>query len=182
MSWCRRARRPRPRRSSPRRRRRSPPWSTAAGGAPGLIGIAKDTLEDLDRHLAKARDADIIVTIGGASVGDHDLVHKALSAQGVTLDFWKIAMRPGKPMMFGRKGRQRFIGLPGNPVSALICAEVFLLPLVPRLSGGVAETAMRRVALGARDRGQRSPQAFHARKARADCGWRRDRDGAPLAG
>ncbi len=121
---------------------------TAAGGAPGLIGIAKDTVEDLNRHLAKARDADIVVTIGGASVGDHDLVHKALSAQGVTLDFWKIAMRPGKPMMFGRKGRQRFIGLPGNPVSALICAEVFLLPLVRRLAGGTAETAMRRVVLG----------------------------------
>ena len=109
--------------------------------APGLIGIAKDTLEDLEKHLGKARDADIVVTIGGASVGDHDLVHKALSALGVTLDFWKIAMRPGKPMMFGRKGRQRFIGLPGNPVSALICAEVFLMPLVRRLSGGVAETA-----------------------------------------
>ena len=121
---------------------------TAAGGAPGLLGIAKDTVEDLDRHLAKARDADIVVTIGGASVGDHDLVHKALQSQGVTLDFWKIAMRPGKPMMFGRKGRQRFIGLPGNPVSALICAEVFLMPLVRRLSGGMAETAMRRIALG----------------------------------
>ncbi|MEZ5923652.1 MAG: molybdopterin molybdotransferase MoeA [Hyphomicrobiaceae bacterium] len=122
---------------------------TAAGGAPGLLGIARDTLDDLARHLARSRDADVVVTIGGASVGDHDLVHKALEAQGVALDFWKIAMRPGKPMMFGRRGGQRFIGLPGNPVSALICAEVFLMPLVRRLGGGTAETALRQVKLGA---------------------------------
>jgi molybdopterin molybdotransferase len=119
----------------------------SAGGAPGIIGIARDTIEDLMVHLARTSDADIIVTIGGASVGDHDLVHKALGNLGVTLDFWKIAMRPGKPMMFGRKGRQRFIGLPGNPVSALICAEVFLTPLVRRLAGGMAETTLRHVAL-----------------------------------
>jgi molybdopterin molybdotransferase len=121
---------------------------SAAGGAPGFLGIAKDTLEDLRRHLANALDADIVVTIGGASVGDHDLVHKALADRGVTLDFWKIAMRPGKPMMFGRKGMQRFIGLPGNPVSALICAEVFLMPLVRRLAGRAEAGRMRAVALG----------------------------------
>lgn len=121
---------------------------SAAGGAPGFLGIAADTLDDLARHLAKARDADIVVTIGGASVGDHDLVHKALADKGVTFDFWKIAMRPGKPMMFGRKGAQRFVGLPGNPVSALICAEVFLMPLVRRLAGRAETGGLRRVALG----------------------------------
>jgi molybdopterin molybdotransferase len=120
----------------------------AAGGAPALLGIAGDTIDDIVSHLAKADQADIVVTIGGASVGDSDLVAEALGRLGVALDFWKIAMRPGKPMMFGRRGGQRIVGLPGNPVSAMICAEVFLMPLVRRLAGGTAETALRRVALG----------------------------------
>ena len=66
--------------------------------------------------------ADIIVTLGGASVGDHDLVHDVLTAKGMQLDFWKIAMRPGKPLMFGRLGATRVIGLPGNPVASLVCS------------------------------------------------------------
>ena len=83
----------------------------------------------------QAADADIVVTIGGASVGDHDLVGPVLREMGMALDFWKIAMRPGKPLMFGRLGRQRVLGLPGNPVSSMICARVFLVPLVTRLLG-----------------------------------------------
>ena len=75
------------------------------------------------------------MTIGGASVGDHDLVKEALAASGMTLDFWRIAMRPGKPLMFGRLGEHRVLGLPGNPVSAFVCGLLFLRPLIGALLG-----------------------------------------------
>ncbi|MGE0613149.1 MAG: gephyrin-like molybdotransferase Glp [Hyphomicrobiales bacterium] len=107
----------------------------AAGGAPERIGIARDTRESLAEHIGCAGDADILLTIGGASVGDHDLVQEALKAHGVSFDFWRIAMRPGKPLMFGRKGRQRFLGVPGNPVSALVCSRLFLVPMLRALLG-----------------------------------------------
>ena len=107
----------------------------AFGGEPILLGIAPDNLTDTVEHLAQARDADIVVTTGGASVGDHDLVRPAFEQLGVKLDFWKLAMRPGKPMLFGRLGHQRMLGLPGNPVSALITARVFLAPLITALLG-----------------------------------------------
>jgi molybdopterin molybdotransferase len=107
----------------------------AAGGEPRLLGIAGDTRAALEEKIAAAGDADVLVTIGGASVGDHDLVGPVLHARGMALDFWKIAMRPGKPMLFGRMGSQRVLGLPGNPVSAMICARVFLVPLIERLLG-----------------------------------------------
>lgn len=121
---------------------------TGAGGAATFAGIAKDTRAALHEKLDAARDADIIVTIGGASVGDHDLVGPVLKERGVTLDFWKIAMRPGKPLMFGRMGGQRVMGLPGNPVSSMICARVFLMPLIRRLVGaGDPDFARRRATL-----------------------------------
>jgi molybdopterin molybdotransferase len=107
----------------------------AAGGAPRLLGIAADTREALEAKIAAASDADVLVTLGGASVGEHDLVLPVLKARGVTIDFWKIAMRPGKPMLFGRLNGQRILGLPGNPVSAMVCARVFLVPLIERLLG-----------------------------------------------
>jgi molybdopterin molybdotransferase len=107
----------------------------AFGGEPILLGIAPDNLADIVDHLERASNADIIVTTGGASVGDHDLVGPAFEQLGVKLDFWKLAMRPGKPMLFGRLGRQRLLGLPGNPVSALITARVFLSPLIDALLG-----------------------------------------------
>jgi molybdopterin molybdotransferase len=75
------------------------------------------------------------VTTGGASVGDHDLIIESLQARGMTLDFWQIAMRPGKPLLFGQLGATPVLGLPGNPVSALVCAILFLLPALMRLSG-----------------------------------------------
>ncbi len=107
----------------------------SAGGRPRLLGIAGDTLADLQTKLEKAGDADVVVTIGGASVGEHDLVEKALTSSGFELDFWKIAMRPGKPLMFAQRQPQRAIGVPGNPVSAIICSRIFVIPLIASLSG-----------------------------------------------
>jgi len=103
------------------------------GGEALLLGIARDTKGALAEKIEAASCADVLVTIGGASVGDHDLVAPALQAAGTEISFWKIAMRPGKPMMFGRRGTQRVLGLPGNPVSSMICGRVFLVPLIMRM-------------------------------------------------
>ena len=83
--------------------------------------------------------ADVLVTSGGASVGEHDLVQQALTAQSMQLAFWKVAVRPGRPMMHGRIGQTRVLGLPGNPVSAYVCAFLFLTPLLRRLMGRLAD-------------------------------------------
>ncbi|PHR24758.1 MAG: molybdopterin molybdenumtransferase MoeA [Hoeflea sp.] len=109
----------------------------AAGAEVIDLGIAIDRMEALDEALdtAIAQEADVLVTIGGASVGDHDLVQKALTGRGMALDFWKIAMRPGKPLMSGKLGGLRVLGLPGNPASSLVCAHLFLEPLITRLGG-----------------------------------------------
>ena len=107
----------------------------AFGGEPRLLGIAGDTLADLQAKLDLSGDADVLVTIGGASVGDRDLVKPALEARGMALDFWKVAMRPGKPMLFGRLDTGRVLGLPGNPLSCLITARIFLVPLLFALQG-----------------------------------------------
>jgi molybdopterin molybdotransferase len=113
------------------------------------LGIAADTIEATTSGIRRARDtgADILITTGGASVGDHDLVKQSLEAEGVAMAFWRIAMRPGKPMMHGRLGPMRVIGLPGNPVSSYVCAYLFLVPLIRALSGRshvhhVLETAL----------------------------------------
>lgn len=97
-------------------------------------GIVRDDLDALTSAI-RASDADILVTCGGASVGDHDLVRPALAQAGAELDFWKVAMRPGKPLMAGKRGRQIVLGLPGNPVSAYVTAFLFLRPLIASLSG-----------------------------------------------
>ena len=101
------------------------------------LGIAADTPEAIKEGIRRARDAgaDILVTTGGASVGDRDLVKPSLEAEGVAIAFWKIAMRPGKPMMQRRLGAMRVIGLPGNPVSSYVCGFLFLVPLIRALSG-----------------------------------------------
>jgi molybdopterin molybdotransferase len=112
----------------------------AHGGEAVKLGIARDTLESIVTLARAGKAADILLTIGGASVGERDLVATALKSEGLTLDFWKIAMRPGKPMLYGRMGGQRVLGVPGNPVSALICAHVFLLPMMARMLG-LAEAA-----------------------------------------
>lgn len=107
-------------------------------GAEALdLGIARDDLPALTAAIDAARDAgaDVLVTLGGASVGDHDLVQRALAARGWELGFWRIAMRPGKPLMHGRLGAMTVLGLPGNPVSSIVCSLIFLVPLVRALSG-----------------------------------------------
>ena len=111
--------------------------ATKAGAEAIDLGIARDTLESLDERIQAARDAgaDILVTLGGASVGEHDLVQKALSRQGMDLGFWRVALRPGKPLMHGRLGGTLLLGLPGNPVSSLVCAVLFLIPAIRALLG-----------------------------------------------
>jgi len=101
------------------------------------LGVAADTLDATTAGIRRAREsgADVLITTGGASVGDHDLVQQALKAEGIAMSFWKIAMRPGKPMMHGRIGAMRVIGLPGNPVSSYVCAFLFMVPLIRALSG-----------------------------------------------
>jgi molybdopterin molybdotransferase len=101
------------------------------------LGIARDTLESLQERIEAARDAgaDILVTLGGASVGEHDLVQQALSRQGMDLGFWRVALRPGKPLMHGRLGSTLLLGLPGNPVSTLVCTVLFLIPAIRALLG-----------------------------------------------
>jgi molybdopterin molybdotransferase len=101
------------------------------------LGIVPDRLAETAAAVRRARDlgADILVTSGGASVGDYDLVQKALAAEGLALSFWKVALRPGRPMMHGRLGAMHVLGLPGNPVSAYVCAVLFLVPLIRRLAG-----------------------------------------------
>lgn len=108
-----------------------------AGGTALDLGIARDNHVDLAGKIEAARtaQADVLVTLGGASVGEHDLVQAALKAQGMELGFWKIAMRPGKPMMMGRLGRMVALGLPGNPVSSIVCGHLFAMPLVEALLG-----------------------------------------------
>jgi molybdopterin molybdotransferase len=101
------------------------------------IGIVPDKVEATVEAIRKARasEADVLVTTGGASVGDYDLVQRGLKAEGLELSFWRVALRPGRPMMNGRLGSMHVLGLPGNPVSAYVCAYLFLVPLLRRLAG-----------------------------------------------
>ena len=122
---------------------------TQAGAEPVDLGIAADTTNALTHGIERAAGADVLVTLGGASVGDHDLVQHALDTLGMTLDFWKIAMRPGKPLMFGTLGETRVLGLPGNPVSTFVCARIFLRPLLDTLLGATPQEPTERALLGA---------------------------------
>ncbi|MBX3577993.1 MAG: molybdopterin molybdotransferase MoeA [Rhizobiaceae bacterium] len=140
------------------------PGQIVASNATGVAALAREAgAEALDLGIArderpaiaaKVRDAlaagaDVIVTLGGASVGDHDLVHEVLAGEGMQLDFWKIAMRPGKPLMFGRLGATRVIGLPGNPVSSMVCSVLFLKPLLLSLAGRPPAQTIREARLTA---------------------------------
>ncbi len=107
----------------------------AVGGEPTVFPVARDDEAVIASVADQVQGMDMLVTTGGASVGDHDLVIKSLQARGMTLDFWQIAMRPGKPLLFGQLGATPVLGLPGNPVSAMVCAILFLVPALARLSG-----------------------------------------------
>jgi molybdopterin molybdotransferase len=111
-----------------------------AGGVPHDLGIAGDDIAALQAAIEAARtaQADVLVTLGGASVGDHDLVKSALAREGMELGFWRIAMRPGKPLLQGRLGGMLILGLPGNPAAAIVCSLLFLVPLLRCLSGDPA--------------------------------------------
>jgi molybdopterin molybdotransferase len=130
-----------------------------AGGEPLDLGIARDTLGDLHRAVRAAREApvDLLVTLGGASVGEHDLVQSALTEAGMALGFWRVALRPGKPLMHGRLGPMLLLGLPGNPVSSVVCAILFVVPAIRALLGDPgagddpAENALLGTALPAND-------------------------------
>jgi molybdopterin molybdotransferase len=128
------------------------------------FGIVPDRREGLAASIETTlRDgADVIVTLGGASVGEHDLVRGVLNDVGVELDFWKIAMRPGKPLMLGRKGATRVLGLPGNPVSSYVCAQLFLLPLLAALQGRIFMQD-HRTAILARPMPANGPRQHYAR-------------------
>jgi molybdopterin molybdotransferase len=109
----------------------------SAGGIVSDLGIARDRIDDITASVRRARawGADVLVTTGGASVGEHDLVQRALTSEGLDLSFWRVALRPGRPMMHGRLGGMQVLGLPGNPVSSYVCAFLFLVPLIRRLAG-----------------------------------------------
>ena len=117
------------------------------GGSVRDLGILPDRIEAIQGIAQHAAGADLVVTLGGASVGDHDLIQKALGSKGFALDFWKIAMRPGKPLIFGRLADIPLIGLPGNPVSALVCAILFVQPAIGALLGGNTAVATRAARL-----------------------------------
>jgi len=120
----------------------------ALGGEAIDLGIARDDEGSLRAMLAGARGADLLVTIGGASVGDHDLVQKVLGSEGLQLNFYKVAMRPGKPLIFGRLGNTPVLGLPGNPVSVGVTGAVFLKPAIEAMLGLPAVETFETVRLG----------------------------------
>ncbi len=135
----------------------------AEGAVARLLPIARDTEADLSTIFGLAEGADLIVTIGGASVGDHDLVARVAGHRGLERAFYKIAMRPGKPLMAGRLGAAAMLGLPGNPVSALVCGHLFLLPLLRAMSGLPSAPAPMRIARLAVDVGPNGPRDHYMR-------------------
>ena len=130
----------------------------AWGGEPTLFDIARDDAKLIEDRIAAGAQHDLLITLGGASVGDHDLVQDALKAQGFAMDFWRIAMRPGKPLMFAARDRARVLGLPGNPVSTMVCALLFVRPAMERMlrqAGDPVTTTTARLAVDVKDNDQR---------------------------
>ena len=134
-----------------------------AGAAPRILPIARDKAASLRTALELAADADLILTIGGASVGDHDLVAPVAQELGLETAFHKVAMRPGKPLMSGRLGDAMMIGLPGNPVSAMVCGHVFVLPVLRAMLGHPAGGPPLRQARLATALGANGPRAHYMR-------------------
>ncbi len=117
------------------------------------LGVVPDKVDAIAAAVRRAREAraDVLVTTGGASVGDHDLVQRALAAEGLDLSFWRVALRPGRPMMHGKVGGMQVLGVPGNPVSSYVCAFLFLVPLLRRLTGRTDIQPTRQAAILGRD-------------------------------
>ena len=134
-----------------------------AGAEVRMLPIARDTAASLKQAFALARGADLIVTIGGASVGDHDLIAPVAAELGMEQAFYKVAMRPGKPLMAGKIGASAMIGLPGNPVSAMVCGAVFVLPMLRRMLGLQDVQAPLRDAPLGRSIGPNGPRAHYMR-------------------
>jgi molybdopterin molybdotransferase len=135
----------------------------AEGAEARLLPIARDRRDHLASVLDLAREADLVVTLGGASVGEHDLVRETATGMGLELDFYRIAMRPGKPLMAGRLGDIPLVGLPGNPVSAFVCAHLFLRPAIRAMLGldaGLPTTLTGRLAVAI---GPNGPRAHYMR-------------------
>ncbi len=135
----------------------------AAGARVRLLPIARDTVESLTAAFRLAEGADLIVTVGGASVGDHDLVAPVAASLGMEQSFYKVAMRPGKPLMAGRMGDSVLVGLPGNPVSAMVCSLIFILPMLRSMLDLGAEPAPRGEAVLAEDIGANGPREHYMR-------------------
>lgn len=133
-----------------------------AGGLPRRLPIARDTEASLRASFAAAEGCNLIVSIGGASVGDHDLIGRVTEALGMERAFWRIAMRPGKPLVAGRLGGAAFLGLPGNPVSAVVCGVIFVQPLLRRMQGLATDPAPIRARL-ARDLPAEGPRQHYLR-------------------
>jgi molybdopterin molybdotransferase len=130
----------------------------AWGGEPTLFEIARDERSVTEQAIVAGAQHDMLITLGGASVGDHDLVQDSLKAQGFAMDFWRIAMRPGKPLMFAARDRARVLGLPGNPVSTMVCALLFLKPAMDRMlgqPGNLPATTTARLAVDVKENDQR---------------------------
>lgn len=128
-----------------------------------LLPIARDTTSSLSQAFSLAQDADLIVTIGGASVGDHDLVASVAKSLGMETQFYKVAMRPGKPLMAGRMQDAVMIGLPGNPVSAMVCGTIFALPVLRKMLGLHETTPVQRSAPLGIDLPENGPRAHYMR-------------------
>jgi molybdopterin molybdotransferase len=141
-----------------------------SGGEPFDLGIAPDQRETIAAFVARAAGADILAVVGGASVGEHDLVKEALADSGMRLDFWKIAMRPGKPLMVGWLQETRVLGLPGNPVSALVCAHLFLRPLIRAMLGLRPGPELSRATLDVPMRANDSRQDYVRGRSRVEGG------------
>ena len=105
------------------------------GAIAKILPIAKDNVASLETAFQLAKNSDIVITTGGASVGDHDLVKQVAKQVGIKPSFYKVAMRPGKPLMAGKCNSFIFVGLPGNPVSSMICSQVFLKPMINKMLG-----------------------------------------------
>ena len=144
----------------------------AEGAEARLLPIAGDDLVKLKAVLALARGADLVVTIGGASVGEHDLIARLAADEGVEREFYKVAIRPGKPLMAGRLGSTPMIGIPGNPVSAIVCVVIFVLPMVRAMLGLERGPAPRLEARLAADLAPNGPREHYMRARLAADGIR----------